>query len=539
MSFLQRRSLYGTLGVPMVFFVAVWAVFISFGLVTLEKVRSDVAVTSYLGREHVFYRLLYLASRLPGPSGDQTFATDLREAMIGNERMLSTLINGSSEQGLPSAADPHVLAELEESRQYWLTTVRPAFETAIVNAPLSGGEMDSLQRVMEAYVTRLNRQIRFMEQAAGARLGQTRLLLVGSSAVVVLGFFTMLLLVHHFAQRAKALVETAQEISAGNMDRRAPEKGVDELSQLGASFNGMTAKLLAMIDSERNDRTRLEGLVATIAETAEQLSSSATEILAGASQQVEGMREQSTAVTQTTTSVDEVLQTAEQATKRAEVVAASSEAAVNVSSAGREAVDETVAVMHAVSDRTEAIASDILALAESNQEIGEIILAVTEIADQTNLLALNAAIEASRAGEHGHGFSVVATEIKALAGQSKDATDKVRRILLEIQKGTNAAVIGMEEGAKSVSRALEKVNEAGETIRQLESIIADAARSAAQIAASAGQQRTGMKQIHEAMHHIQQTSTQNLAAVRQTEQAASDLNLLGARLKAMLDGRGE
>ncbi|MFC6487266.1 HAMP domain-containing methyl-accepting chemotaxis protein [Nitratireductor sp. GCM10026969] len=539
MSILRRRSLYGTLGVPMVFFVAVWAVFISFGLVTLERVRSDIVVTSYLGREHVFYRLLYLASRLPESDGDETVASDMREAMNRNERMLSTLINGSTELRLPPTTDPHVLAELEESRQYWLTTVRPALETAIVNAPLTSGEMDSLERLVGAYVTRLDRQIRFMEQTAGARLWQARLLLVASSAVVVLGFFTMLLLIHHFAQRAKMLLETAQEISAGNMDRRAPEKGADELSQLGASFNSMTAKLLAMIDSERNDRTRLEGLVATIADTAEKLSSSATEILAGASQQVEGMREQSTAVTQTTTSVDEVLQTAEQATKRAEAVAASSEAAVNVSSAGREAVDESVAVMNAVSERTEAIAGDILALAESNQEIGEIITAVTEIADQTNLLALNAAIEASRAGEHGHGFSVVATEIKALAGQSKAATDKVRRILLDIQKSTNAAVIGMEEGAKSVSRALEKVNAAGETIRQLESIIADAARSAAQIAASAGQQRTGMKQIHEAMHHIQQTSAQNLAAVRQAEQAARDLNQLGARLKTMLDGRGE
>ncbi|MCR4264725.1 methyl-accepting chemotaxis protein [Nitratireductor sp. ZSWI3] len=539
MSILPRRSLYGTLGVPMILFVAAWAVLVSFGLVTFEKVRSDLAVTSYLGREHVFYRLLYLASRLPSPTDGQTVAADMRKAMDQNESLLAMMINGSSEEGLPPATDPHVLAELEESRQYWSTAIRPALENAIANAPLSGAEMDHLERLVGAYVTRLNRQIIFMERAAGARLGQARLLLVASSAVVVVGFFTMLLLLHHFAQRAKMLVKTTQDISAGNMEQRAPENGVDELAQLGASFNGMTAKLLAMIDSERNDRTKLEELVATIADTAEHLSSSATEILAGASQQVEGMREQSTAVSQTTTSVDEVLQTAEQATQRAEKVAASSETAVSVSSAGRKAVDETVALMHAVSDRTEAIAEDILALAESNQEIGEIITAVTEIADQTNLLALNAAIEASRAGDHGHGFSVVATEIKALADQSKAATDKVRRILLDIQKGTNAAVIGMEEGAKSVSQALEKVNGAGETIRQLEGIIADAARSAAQIAASAGQQRTGMKQIHEAMHHIQQTSVQNLAAVRQAEQAARDLNRFGDRLKAMLDGRKE
>jgi len=167
-------------------------------------------------------------------------------------------------------------------------------------------------------------------------------------------------------------------------------------------------------------------------------------------------------------------------------------------------------------------------------EIGEIVSVVAEIADQTNLLALNAAIEASRAGEHGRGFSVVASEIRTLADQSKTATTRVRRILMEIQKSTNAAVVGAEEGSKSVGRALETVKEAGETIRQLEAIIGDSARSVAQIAASAGQQKAGMKQIHDAMHYIQQASSQNLSAIRQAEEAAKDLNELGSRLRDML-----
>ncbi len=250
------------------------------------------------------------------------------------------------------------------------------------------------------------------------------------------------------------------------------------------------------------------------------------------------MREQSSAVAQTVTSVDEVLQTSEQAAQRAQQVAASYDNAVKISNEGRRALDDTVQVMNAVSARTETIAADILSLAENSLEIGEIVSVVAEIADQTNLLALNAAIEASRAGEHGRGFNVVASEIRTLADQSKSATTRVRRILMEIQKSTNSAVIGAEDGSKSVSRALETVSEAGETIRQLEAIVADSARSVAQIAASAGQQRTGMKQIHEAMHYIEQTSSQNLSAIRQAEEAAKDLNELGSRLKEMLTDHG-
>lgn len=51
------------------------------------------------------------------------------------------------------------------------------------------------------------------------------------------------------------------------------------------------------------------------------------------------------------------------------------------------------------------------------------------IAGQTNLLALNATIEAARSGEYGKGFAVVAKEVKSLATQAKDNSEKFREIV--------------------------------------------------------------------------------------------------------------
>ncbi|WP_318854792.1 methyl-accepting chemotaxis protein [Sinorhizobium meliloti] len=534
------NSLYGALGLAMLLFLAASALLVGSSFIALERVRADLAATSSLGKERLAYQMIYTASHLERAEGPaRAAATDeLRRLMARNERLLASLANSEEGIGLAAANDPAALTQLEQARQQWLDEVKPGLESVMASAPLSRGALDELDPEIRAFAARLDGLISRIEQAGVTRLQRSQLLQFGFSALALLLLLHVLRVVRRLARRTRALAVLAEKVSAGDLTQKASVEGSDELAVLGDSFNAMTARLAGMIDNERGSRERLEKLLATISETAQHLSSSAAEILAGTTQQVEGMREQSSAVAQTVTSVDEVLQTSEQAAQRAQHVAASYDNAVKISNEGRRALDDTVQVMNAVSARTETIAADILSLAENSLEIGEIVSVVAEIADQTNLLALNAAIEASRAGEHGRGFNVVASEIRTLADQSKSATTRVRRILMEIQKSTNSAVIGAEDGSKSVSRALETVSEAGETIRQLEAIVADSARSVAQIAASAGQQRAGMKQIHEAMHYIEQTSSQNLSAIRQAEEAAKDLNELGSRLKEMLTDHG-
>ncbi|RVP67318.1 methyl-accepting chemotaxis protein [Sinorhizobium meliloti] len=534
------NSLYGALGLAMLLFMAASALLVGSSFIALERVRADLAATSSLGKERLAYQMIYTASHLERAEGPaRAAATDeLRRLMARNERLLASLANSEEGIGLAAANDPAALTQLEQARQQWLDEVRPGLESVMASAPLSRGALDELDPEIRAFAARLDGLISRIEQAGVTRLRRSQLLQFGFSALALLLLLHVLRVVRRLVRRTQALAVLAEKVSAGDLAQKASVEGSDELAVLGDSFNAMTARLAGMIDNERGSRERLEKLLATISETAQHLSSSAAEILAGTTQQVEGMREQSSAVAQTVTSVDEVLQTSEQAAQRAQHVAASYDNAVKISNEGRRALDDTVQVMNAVSARTETIAADILSLAENSLEIGEIVSVVAEIADQTNLLALNAAIEASRAGEHGRGFNVVASEIRTLADQSKSATTRVRRILMEIQKSTNSAVIGAEDGSKSVSRALETVSEAGETIRQLEAIVADSARSVAQIAASAGQQRAGMKQIHEAMHYIEQTSSQNLSAIRQAEEAAKDLNELGSRLKEMLTDHG-
>jgi methyl-accepting chemotaxis protein len=342
------------------------------------------------------------------------------------------------------------------------------------------------------------------------------------------------------AGRGKAYMDEARVIIRTIRDQQA--KRIDELTFVSNNVTRFTFNIIifgtvaAFLAVSVGGFLIARSITRPIANTVQSLASTATEILAGTSQQASSMREQSTAVAETVTTVDEVLQTASQAAERAKTVADSAMHAADVGATGKQSVMNTLSMMEEVKDQTATIAETILSLSERAQTIGEIIAAVNEITERSNLLALNAAIEASRAGEHGRGFSVVASEIKSLADQSKKATAQVRQILGDIQKSTNTAVLVTEQGTKSVHQAIRAANESGETISSLVETMDAAARAATQIAASASQQATGMSQIHQAMSHINEASNQNLAATRQSEQAAQDLHTLGTRLKALIVG---
>ncbi len=329
------------------------------------------------------------------------------------------------------------------------------------------------------------------------------------------------------AERARLLAEAERGVQERQQLLDEADVSARERDELLSQKDGLLKSAEAAVHSR-------DQVFQTVREVIGTLTTTAKEIASTTAQQAAGANQQASAITESVATVEEISQTARQGAERANEVAASARQADDVGKSGAKSVDETVAAMATVREQVELTAERILALAEQAQAIGDIITSVNDIADQTNLLALNAAIEASRAGEHGKGFAVVAAEVKALAEQSKRATEKIQSILGDVQKATHLAVVSTEQGSNAVHRATDVVGQAGSTIRSLTETIAASARSAAQIAASANQQADGMSQVNEAITNIDAITRQNLAAVKQMNQAARDLNTLSDQLQDLI-----
>lgn len=320
----------------------------------------------------------------------------------------------------------------------------------------------------------------------------------------------------------------ARAVASSDATVRGTTRLLWSLGLVGVALGIGSGMLIA-----RRVNHRLSGLALSI-------DAAAAEILAGTAQQVAGAAQQAAAVQQTVATADELAQTADESATRARGVADAAQRSASIADEGAVAVGESASSMTEIRAQMDAITGTVVALAERARDISGIVDAIEELADQSHLLALNAAIEASRAGEHGRGFSVVASEVRALAEQSKRATNQIAEILGEIQRGTQGAVLATEQGVARVLVGVERIERTGATIETLSETVASAAVVAEQISGSAGQQAIATVQISQAMRDLDDVAQQNAAAARQAEQAARDLTGVATDLKALVgtrDGR--
>ncbi len=355
---------------------------------------------------------------------------------------------------------------------------------------------------------------------SGKSMWQTGGLMV--AVVMLLMLITYMLLRSLILQPMTKMSEISRDIANGEGDltKRVPADGSDEIAQLGKYFNEFIEKLQNMIKKVAHVTDKVASASVELSATAEEISKGTDTLTSRASQ--------------TAAAVEEMNATVGQVAQNSGKAAGLAQETVKTAQEGGTVVTSTISGMQQLSEAVSSSATIISDLGKSSDQIGEIVRTIEDIADQTNLLALNAAIEAARAGEQGRGFAVVADEVRKLAERTTKATKEIGDMIRQIQQDTRGAVESMQQGTQKVTAGVDLVNKTGDALSQIVRMVSESADMIRQIAVASEEQSVATQQIASDIENVAKVTKESSSGAHESAKASHDLSQLAVELQGIV-----
>jgi methyl-accepting chemotaxis protein len=297
-------------------------------------------------------------------------------------------------------------------------------------------------------------------------------IIIATSIIIIL---SLLIFRRIIVQPVAYLSAKAKEISEGNLYINILVKQKDEIGFLGNALNTMVIKLKEVIN--------------VINENVQNVSSGTEQISLRSQQIAQGANEQAATVEEISSSIEEMVSAINQNTENAqqtEKIAIHAEIGINEA---KMATSNTLETMRSIADKIKII---------------------REIASKTALLAINAAIEASKAGEYGKGFAVIASEIRKLS----ENTQKATQIITDL---TNSSLIIAEKAETVLNEIVPDVHKTARLVQE--------------IAAASIEQNTNANQINKAVQQFSAVIQQNSSLAEELSTGAEELSAQSHNLK--------
>ncbi len=328
-------------------------------------------------------------------------------------------------------------------------------------------------------------------------------------------------------------VNFAETLSIGDFTETLDIRQKDETGVLVKALNNVVSSLGSMFREVAVGVGTLSASSAELSAISQQMSSGVESSRAKSNMVAAAAEEMSANMTS-------IAAATEQASTNVTMIAAATEQlTATVNEIARNS-DRASAITHKAVSEADSASETVNELGKAAREIDKITEVITEISEQTNLLALNATIEAARAGEAGKGFAVVANEIKELAKQTAEATQKIKREIGGIQDSTEGTVSQIKQISKVindvdeiVSTTAVAVEEQSVTTREIATNVAQASQGIQEITENVAQSAVVAGEIAKDIAGVHQASEEIVISSSQVNLSAEELSRLADQLQEM------
>jgi aerotaxis receptor len=296
---------------------------------------------------------------------------------------------------------------------------------------------------------------------------------------------------------------------------------LDELGQLQYEARVLKAR-------NRTAMARLAEYADLLGDTAQGQTSDADALAKAIARQESATQSVAAAITQMNATIQDVAHNSRSTTDEAVAGLSTVDQSYGETNRILEEIQNLAEMMSKTAEAMEVLTRHTDAISENLEE-------VSVIAKQTNLLALNAAIEAKQAQASGHGFAIIAREIRDLSNRTREYAGIIGKAVQELVESGNQArlsAVGSRDKAHKVTDISMRVGQALEDIRRSVGEISDSARSVSEAVIAQAQ---AVGEIDQSVARLNNEGQANAEVSRNLQSSAAHLQSMAGQLAEMVD----
>ena len=362
-------------------------------------------------------------------------------------------------------------------------------------------------------------------------------LIVISALAAILTVVIALAIAGNLVRPIAGMTVAMRELAGGAVNAEVPSLGRrDEIGTMAKALLFFKEEMIrsnALADERLREQDAKAARAAKIEESIQEFKGTIGAIVDDVASSAEAMKAAAQSMTNTASETLEksnlVVSSARSALDEADLVAkAASQLAASIEDIGGKVEHSTQVASNAANEisRVDAMAAN---LSDVSTRIGEIVELIGRVAKQTNLVALNASIEAERYGDEGLGFKIVAKEVKALANETAQATEKISTQIESVQK----AASGVTAEINSISEKISIMNNVSSSVSEA---VGDQKASTHEIAKSAAEVSASNGSVLEIITTVGTSATRTGSVAEEVLFASGDLSRHAQALREIVDG---